>query len=235
MKPSASTSMQMGQQLNLTPQLLQSIRLLQFNAMELEQEIRRVLELNPLLEVEEEPEAPAATTESDPATETAAFDELPEPSMWDSPGGSWQDGMDDGMQRIADGGSTDPMVRILEAAALELPAEDLEIAAFWLEHCDDAGYLTAPLEALTLRACARFDRPAAHVEGVRQCLLGGDPAGVAAQDLRECLLAQLAALPAPAPGRPLARRILESGLDLLAAHDMAALALRMQRGQDDVA
>ncbi len=235
MKQTASTSMQMGQQLNLTPQLLQSIRLLQFNALELEQEIRRVLELNPLLEVEEEPESPPAAAEPDPATETAAFDELPEPSMWDAPGGSWHDGMDDGMQRIADGGSSDPMVRILERAALELPAEDLEIAAFWLEHCDDAGYLAASLDALTLRACARFDRPAAHIEGVRQALLAGDPAGVAAQDLRECLLAQLAALPAPAPGRPLAARILESGLDLLAAHDMAALARRLQREEDDVA
>ena len=235
MKQTASTSMQMGQQLNLTPQLLQSIRLLQFNALELEQEIRRVLELNPLLEVEEEPESPPAAAEPDPATETAAFDELPEPSMWDAPGGSWHDGMDDGMQRIADGGSSDPMVRILERAALELPAKDLEIAAFWLEHCDDAGYLAASLDALTLRACARFDRPAAHIEGVRQALLAGDPAGVAAQDLRECLLAQLAALPAPAPGRPLAARILESGLDLLAAHDMAALARRLQREEDDVA
>lgn len=235
MKQTASTSMQMGQQLNLTPQLLQSIRLLQFNALELEQEIRRVLELNPLLEIEEEPEAAPASAETDPATETAAFDELPEPSMWDTPGASWHDGMDDGMQRIADGGSTDPMLRILEAAALELPAADLEIAAFWLEHCDDAGYLSSPLAALTLRACARFDRPAADIERVRQCLLAGDPAGVAAQDLRECLSAQLAALPAPVAGRPLASAIVDSGLDLLAAHDLAALARRLQREEDDVA
>lgn len=234
MKPTANTSMQMGQQLNLTPQLLQSIRLLQFDSLQLEQEIRRVLELNPLLEREEEPEPVPAGSDADPAVETAAFDELPEPSMWDTPGGGWQDGMDDGTQRIADEGSSDPMLRILGHAALELPAGDLEIAAFWLEHCDDAGYLVAPLDALTLRACARFDRPASEVEGVRQRLLAGEPAGVGARDLRECLLGQLAALPAPAPGRPLATRILETELELLASHDLAAIARRLQREEDDI-
>ena len=233
MKATASTSMQMGQQLNLTPQLLQSIRLLQFDGMELEQEIRRTLEHNPLLELEEEAEA-AATAETDPATEAAAFDELPEPSMWDVPGAGWQGGMDDGMQRIAAEGSTDPLLRILQRAALELPSESLEIAAFWLEHCDDAGYLTASLDSLTLRACARFDRPAAQIEDVRQRLLAGDPAGVAAQDLRESLLAQLAALPSPVAARPLASRILRTELELLAAHDAAAIARRLQREEQDV-
>ena len=57
MKASATTSMQLGQQLHMTPQLLQSIRLLQFDGLQLEQEIRRVLEQNPLLELEEEAEA----------------------------------------------------------------------------------------------------------------------------------------------------------------------------------
>ena len=234
MKATARTTMQLGQQLNLTPQLLQSIRLLQFDGLELEQEIRRTLEHNPLLELEEETEAAPATGETDPATEAAAFDELPESSMWDVASAGWQGGMDDGMQRIAADASSDPLLRILQRMTLELAADDLEVAAFWLEHCDDAGYLTATLESLTLRACALFDRPAAQIERVRQRLLAGDPAGVAAQDLRECLLAQLAALPGPAAARPLATRILESALDLLAAHDVAAIARRLQREEEDV-
>ncbi|MGH8087551.1 MAG: RNA polymerase factor sigma-54, partial [Stenotrophomonas sp.] len=60
MKPMMST--QLGQQLHLTPQLLQSIRLLQLDGMQLELEIRRALETNPLLELEEAPEQAAAET-----------------------------------------------------------------------------------------------------------------------------------------------------------------------------
>ena len=51
MKTGLST--QLGQQLHLTPQLLQSIRLLQLDGLQLELEVRRALDLNPLLEVEE--------------------------------------------------------------------------------------------------------------------------------------------------------------------------------------
>ena len=229
-----AASLQLGQQLNLTPQLLQSIRLLQLDGLQLELEIRRVLELNPLLELHEEAEAGVdAATQEASALDVAAFDELPESSLWDVSGASWQ-GDDDGMQRIAATASTDPMLRVLQRLALEMDPDTLEIAAFWLEHCDDAGYLGEDLQALTERATARFGLPAQRIETVRQQLLQGEPAGLAARDLRECLLAQLQALPSPAPGRRLAARILERGLDLLAAHDHAALAARLDAEPGDV-
>ena len=50
----ASVSVQLGQQLHLTPQLLQSIRLLQLDAQQLQMEVARVLEQNPMLELDEE-------------------------------------------------------------------------------------------------------------------------------------------------------------------------------------
>ena len=234
MKASATTSMQLGQQLHMTPQLLQSIRLLQLDGLQLELEIRRVLEQNPLLELDEEPVASPVPERADAATEVAAFDELPESSMWDVRGAGWSGDDDDGLQRIAAGESSDPHLRILQRLASELDAGDLEIAAFWLEHCDDAGYLAAPHADLLALAVARFDRNAAAIEAVRQPLLSGDPAGVTARDLRECLLAQLAALPGRVPARTLARRIVEGALDLLATQDIAALAKQLQRDEADV-
>ncbi|HDS1182420.1 TPA: RNA polymerase sigma-54 factor, partial [Stenotrophomonas maltophilia] len=45
----AALSTLLGQQLHLTPQLLQSIRLLQLDGLHLEQEIQRLLDSNPLL------------------------------------------------------------------------------------------------------------------------------------------------------------------------------------------
>jgi len=57
MKP--SLQVRLSQHLALTPQLQQSIRLLQLSTLELHQEVEQMLELNPFLEVEEEA-APAA-------------------------------------------------------------------------------------------------------------------------------------------------------------------------------
>jgi len=225
---------QLGQQLHLTPALLQSIRLLQLNGLQLEQEIRQALENNPLLELEEETAAPADTAAADAQVETAAFDELPESSMWDVAGASWNDADEDRTARLAMGESSDPHLRILQALSLDLDEGDLAIAAFWLEHCDDAGYLQAPQPQLALLASARFDRDGAHVESIRQRLLQGEPAGMAARDLRECLQAQLAALPGAVPARHLAARLLAEDLQLLARHDYAAIARQLDAEQADV-
>src|SRR5690606_38818946 len=113
-KMKAIQSAQLGQQLNLTPQLLQSIRLLQLNAQQLQMEVTRALELNPMLELDEESQAAAAATAATAdasastaetaSVEVAAFDELPEPSMWDVPGASWSGEGEDRMQRIAEPG-----------------------------------------------------------------------------------------------------------------------------------
>ncbi|MCW0372103.1 MULTISPECIES: RNA polymerase factor sigma-54 [Xanthomonas] len=233
MKPTVSA--QLGQQLHLTPQLLQSIRLLQLDGMQLELEIRRALETNPLLELEE-PEGviEPVVKHEDAALETAAFDELPESSMWDIPAAGWNDGEDDRMQRIAAGESTDPHLRVLQRLALELPAAELAAAAFWLEHCDDAGYLDGALDTLQQLASARLGLSVAQAEAVRQRLLHGDPGGLGACDLRECLQAQLSDLPGRVPGRHLAGRILAGDLDLLASHDYALLGRQLDAETDDV-
>ncbi|MBV1960655.1 MAG: hypothetical protein KUG52_01585, partial [Immundisolibacteraceae bacterium] len=46
--------LRVSQQLTMTPQLQQAIKLLQLSTLELEQEITSALESNPLLEVDEE-------------------------------------------------------------------------------------------------------------------------------------------------------------------------------------
>ena len=219
MKPTMST--QLGQQLHLTPQLLQSIRLLQLDGMQ--------------LELEEAPAPEAATTpETGTTVEVAAFDELPEPAMWDVAGASWHDGDDDRLQRIAADESSDPQLRALQRLSLELDARELAVARFWLEHCDDAGYLDAPLDQLTLLASAHCDVDAAGVEAVRQQILHGDPAGLAARDLHECLSVQLRALQGRVPARHLALRVLDHGLEALAAHDYPALARQLDAEVADI-
>ncbi|NYZ64357.1 RNA polymerase factor sigma-54 [Luteimonas deserti] len=234
MKASHTTSMQLGQHLQMTPQLLQSIRLLQLDGLQLELEIRRILEQNPLLELDEETPASPMPERSEAASDVAAFDELPESSMWDVRGASWSGDDEDGLQRIAAGESSDPHLRILQRLAVTMSADDLAVAGFWLEHCDDAGYLAAPYDSLLETASQRFARSAAAVEAVRQAMLAGDPAGVAARDLRECLLAQLDALAGRVPARRLARRVIDEALVLLGAHDIAGVARQLECEEADV-
>ncbi len=48
-----SLQLKLGQQLTMTPQLQQAIRLLQLSTLDLQQEIQEALESNPMLEVDE--------------------------------------------------------------------------------------------------------------------------------------------------------------------------------------
>src|SRR5690606_27097294 len=223
----------MSQGVNLTPQLLQSIRLLQLTAPQLEQELRQALERNPLLEQEESDDEAADDTAADAAgLEAAAWDELPEPAFL-SGGSAGVGGDEDGVLRIADGESSDPRLRLLRLLSLHWAAQDLPVAAWWLDHCDDRGYLEQPLDALLADARAAFPERADEVGLLRLRLLHGDWPGMAAADAGECLSAQLRALPADAT-RALALRILAAHLDLLATHDEAALAAATGAAPDAV-
>ena len=212
----------MNQGVNLTPQLLQSIRLLQLTAPQLEQELRQALERNPLLEQEEieDEDGDDAIAEA-AALDAAAWDELPEPAFLS--GGSAGSGDDDAAARIADGESSDPRLRLLRLLSLHWDAADLEIAAWWLDRCDDRGYLEQPLDALLAEARDAFPSRRDDVGVLRLRLLHGDWPGMAAADAGECLGAQLRALPED-DTRALAARILDKHLDLLAAHDADAIA-----------
>ena len=64
-----SLQLKLGQQLTMTPQLQQAIRLLQLSTMDLQQEIQQALDSNPLLEVSEEDDG---VTQPEPLDDTQA-------------------------------------------------------------------------------------------------------------------------------------------------------------------
>lgn len=236
----ASLQAKMGQSMTLTPQLLQSIRLLQVTSLQLEQELQLVLERNPLLEQAPEEEEPAPAGDGDAATiEAAAWDELPEPMFLS--GGSYTGDMDeDATARIAAGESSDPRQRLLQQLQLRCNAQDLAMAAWWLDCCDDRGYLEAEPAELARHGAAQLQDAlpgvgADDLLAARQhLLLDGDWPGMAAADPRECLLAQLRALPT-SETRALALRIVGEQLDALARHDLATLAARLDATSAEVA
>ena len=91
-----SLQLKLGQQLTMTPQLQQAIRLLQLSTLDLQQEIQEALENNPLLEESEDdlfnvegdpPQSPEAITGDGPLQnqERAASDNHDDSSDWDTP------------------------------------------------------------------------------------------------------------------------------------------------------
>lgn len=224
----------MAQSVNLTPQLLQSIRLLQLTSAQMQQELQQALERNPLLE-QDEPELEAEAADADIADlETAAWDELPEPAFLSGLGanGSFGD-LDDATSRIADGESSDMRLRLLKALALNWNDADLAMAAWWLDRCDDRGYLEQPLADALAEGAQAFPGQRDALRIVRQRLLHGEWPGIAAADPSECLTAQLRVL-AASEARTLALRILADHVDLLAAHDDVALAAALSAPVDGV-
>lgn len=57
-----SLQLKIGQQLTMTPQLQQAIKLLQLSTLDLQQEIQQALDSNPMLEISEEPEITPASS-----------------------------------------------------------------------------------------------------------------------------------------------------------------------------
>src|SRR5258708_3005165 len=153
-----SLQLKLSQHLTLTPQLQQSIRLLQLSTLELNQEIETFLQENPLLERDEEEEevatvpingallaASPAPAESAPApAETGSSDERAMPE------GEWS--VDDGYGSFsgqdADDEADPPQIAAEPAklrdhlfgqiSIMQMPDRDKRIVAYLIENLDDA-------------------------------------------------------------------------------------------------
>jgi RNA polymerase sigma-54 factor len=115
------------------------------------------------------------------------------------------------------------LARIALEARADLPARDRGILDFVLGSVDDHGFLT-----LDVAEIARLlSVPEERVAGVVDVVRGLGPAGFASRDVRECLTIQLDGLRADPRLVALARRLIASSLDDLAAGRYGALARRL--------
>src|SRR5215470_5114985 len=246
-----SLQLKLSQHLTLTPQLQQSIRLLQLSTLELNQEIERFLQDNPLLERDEgaeEEAAPVATvtplptdfTSSTTTTSTAsdqkeeAPSEAPEPDAeWRDEGGGSFSGHDDGEdpQLAADSPSLREHL-LWQVNLLQCPDRDKRIVALLVETLDDDGYMTQDLEELAAMLPADLEVDPSELTIALKHLQHLEPPGIAARNLAECLSLQLEALPADTPYRNDALTTVRNHLDLLAGRDFAKLK-KLLRCNDD--
>lgn len=205
----------LAQQLVMTPQLQQAIKLLQLSRIELEDLISQELQENPVLEEAPVLEEEGKKTESSPGQD-GKMDEVVgpetsrEPATTDTIGEiGWREYMETYSNSIH-GSLTAEATReesdgfpswentLARKTSLEdhllwqlrlsrLTDQEETIGAYLIGNLDENGYLALPLE----EACQATGATLGEVEGILKQIQFFDPVGVAARDLRECLLVQL--------------------------------------------
>ncbi len=109
---------------------------------------------------------------------------------------------------------------------------DRAIATSIVDAVDDTGYLTVQIEDI-VDSIGDEEIGLEEVEAVLKRIQRFDPVGVAAKDLRDCLLIQLSQFAKETPWLEEARLIISDHLDLLANHDFRTL-MRVTRLKEEV-
>ncbi len=231
-----SLQLRFSQHLTLTPQLQQSIRLLQLSTLELNQEIEKLLQENPLLEREDVESTPPPPR--DAAGQTVAGESPATPEA--EPVASGEDaGVFDAMDGISYGSSSDtededhsPVAEqpaslrahlAAQLSLLHLPDRDRQLVALLIDSLDDGGYLPQTLEEISAMLPPELGVESEELSIALRHLQHLEPTGVGARGLAECLDLQLTAMSAETPYRDEALEIVRHHLDALASRDFTRL------------
>ncbi|MBI2353498.1 MAG: RNA polymerase factor sigma-54 [Deltaproteobacteria bacterium] len=198
--------LKMTQQLVMTPQLQQAIKLLQLTRIELQDVVRQELEENPLLEesveaedIRESEPLEAAEKEVEPVEQKDEFREVEagEDTLrdWDS----YLDGYNYSSGEQYSGDDERPSFEnlltrkgtLIDHLLWQLhmghfAGNELHIGEEIIGNVDEGGYLRASLEEVASACSTNEETVLSVLERIQEF----DPTGVAARDLRECLLIQ---------------------------------------------
>ena len=239
--------LKLGQQLTMTPQLQQAIRLLQLPVLELQAQVLEALESNVMLEAEEEEQIdltsldqPAPTGEDDevaPDTTDEIVVEMED--LWaesSTPSGDGR-GPDDDDRPLE---FTDERERDLHQHLVwQLEISRLDPRQVWIgealvDALNDDGYLTETVADIARSLSADLPVTEEDVEQVLAFIQTLDPPGVGARTASECICLQLAQLEPETPGRELALRIARNHLQAVADRDHAALRRLLEADEDSL-
>ncbi len=256
MKP--SLDIKLGQQLTMTPQLQQAIRLLQLSTLDLQHEIQQALDSNPLLEVDEHSEIDDDQTEAEllakgltdfndsPPNNTLdeVAEEIQEPwNESDLPGAASADPLHDLLQPsslantkeydddlASRTGITETLQSHLEWQLNLTHLSDLDriIGLSLIEAIDDNGYLTVSVDEIYNELASELDIELADVEVVLRMIQQFEPAGVGCRNLRECLMLQMQQMPHKTNDVVNAYQIVDRFITQLGNHDYSTIMRRCQ-------
>jgi RNA polymerase sigma-54 factor len=236
-------SAKLVQQLVITPQLQQAIRLLQLTRLELVDLISQEMKENPLLEEVEEGRE-LAEGEA-PVTEQEEAEPPPEPEVTPEVKGNgegtdefdWENYLENSnltpYQKSSPDGEERPSFEnfLVKRTTLtdhlqwqlqlsRFTDEEHEAGTWVIGNLDEDGYLKISVEDIS----SETNLPVETVERVLRRIQQFDPVGVAARDLKECLLIQLEQM---SPRDPLAEKIVSEHLSLLKNRNYPAIAKRL--------
>ncbi len=234
-----SLQVRLGQQLTMTPQLQQAIRLLQLSSLELKAEIQEAFETNPMLETEEDqaseilsPEEQAGKDKyysndvAELGTNENLPDELPTDSQWDDyyessqstpPAKKNQD-----YSAYLENQSGDDQDSLQEHLLWQLELSSLTeldhmIAITLIDSLGESGYLQDSVEGIYQNLRKDYEElELDEVEAVLKFVQRLDPIGSGSRSLQECCAIQLQQMSDETPAISSARIIVEKYLDLVA-------------------
>jgi len=258
-----SLQLKLGQHLTMTPQLQQAIRLLQLSTLELQTEIQEALETNPMLEITEDNntdatsdrrdetggeriESESANSELVEADDRAvdSYDQeipsdLPTDSDWEdtfdtyTPATRSHEGDTAGHEQ-ANGAESLQDHLLWQLNMSTLSDTDRAIATTIIDAINDDGILGVSLEDLHLSLSENEDIELDEVEAVLHRVQDFDPPGIAARDLRECMLIQLRYYDEDTPWLNEAREIIDHYFELLARREFQIIMRRMKLTENDM-
>ena len=220
-----SLQLRTSQHLALTPQLQQSIRLLQLSTLELHQEIEQILHDNPLLERLDDPLDRSVRLLADGAINSApANGEAPAPQPgqeeggakpeaeahddgergehgeadtdWGGEGGGARSGDDeDGRPQLEADGVTLREHLAEQIRTSGLAARDRALAELVIDALDDNGYLEEPLDDIHARLPEELEVEMDELRCELAFVQSLDPVGVGARSAAECLALQIRRMP----------------------------------------
>ena len=236
-----SLHLRLGQQLTMTPQLQQAIKLLQMSTLDLQQEIQQVLDSNIMLEIHEEESTaretlnPVEYSESytSEGSQTNIPDELPIDSSWEDtyetvlvPGVSNPETVEFESQRSNEATLLDHLLWQLELTIFS--ERDHAIAIAIIDSVNSEGYLSNTPEDIYQGLQSQFeDLDFDEIMAVLHRVQQFDPPGIAAIDLSDCLKLQLLQLSEATPYRAQALLVVTRYINLLASHDQAKLLRKL--------
>ncbi len=242
----ARLTLRQTQRLVMTPMLQQAIQLLQLSTIELQELLQKELTENPMLEEtptdEPPPPEPAADTpalDATPADAPASTDAVETPDlpfdlteiMFGPPDERTlvqQEQHEETRFENFVGTTTSLSDHLYDQLRLSVVDPDVQLAAEEIiGNLDEDGYLRATLEEMA----EKIGQPGAVFEKALTLVQTFDPPGVAARDLRECLLIQLREQSDP---DPLAIEILEGHFDAFQRCKYGEIARALKRDQDRV-
>lgn len=240
----------------MTPQLQQAIRLLQLSSLELQTEIQEALETNPLLEVEEDydfdtnaqhqQDDEQASKDISQLENSTIPEELPVDSQWEDTFDTQPVGVisthqiaDSGIERDNQDESVDSLQQHLLWQMRLTPFSETEqtIATIIIDSIEDDGYLKSTLEDIHQSLGDGYDDiELDEIEAVLHRIQHFDPVGVAARDLRECLLIQLRLYEAATNPEQLGllTELIDKHLDTLAKRDYAQIKRALKINDDQL-